>query len=114
MKINLKLSPSEKKSLSYLSKNVDLTLPMCYSYVQYFKLFNTLMTQHTIIENTELVLHGHCYDTDELNSYWLTLTKDLELLDFSVPISFDINKPDPYWEQISTKHQNIIKNVLKL
>jgi hypothetical protein len=112
MKVNLKLNDFEKKQLATLGKNnkLDLTLMMCYNYVQYFKLFNP--TFETIIENTEYIFHGHCYDSDELSNYWLVLTRELELVDFAIPLNFDITKPDSSWNQILSKHQNVIKNVL--
>jgi hypothetical protein len=85
---------------------------MCYNYVQYFKLFNP--TFETVIKNKEYIFHGHCYDTDEAQNYWLVLTKDLELIDFAIPINYDINKPDATWSQITQKHQNVIKDVLSI
>ena len=83
MKVTLVLNNEQKDILKSLTvSKLELDLDKCYSLTQYIKLYSD--KNKKIIHDANLVLHGHEYDRDETNVYWLVLTNSFIGLDNSL------------------------------
>jgi hypothetical protein len=111
MKVTLVLNNEQKDILKSLTvSKLELDLDKCYSLTQYIKLYSD--KNKKIIHDANLVLHGHEYDRDETNVYWLVLTNSFDLVDLCIPLNVDTNYEYSKLSEIEIKIVKLIMTIL--
>lgn len=88
MKVALMLNTEHKDMLKPIVKDLTMDFNKCSAFCQYYNLFNNKKTK--VIKDIDLILHAHEYDRNDGNTFWLVLTKNLDMLDLCVPSTLDM------------------------
>jgi len=110
MKVALSLNNEHKEMLKPIAKDMTMDFNKCSAFCQYYNLFNNKKTK--IVKDVDMILHSHEYDKNDLNTFWLVLTKDLTLIDLCIPNNIDLTNQSMLLN-LSSDEVKIVSKLLK-
>jgi hypothetical protein len=114
MKVALSLNNEHKEMLKPIlstnAKDITFDFNKCTAFCQYFNLFNSKKTK--VIKDVDMILHSHEYDKNDLNTFWLVLTKDLIMIDLCIPNNLDLTNQTMLLN-LSSDEVKIVSRIIK-